>query len=84
MTAAHVSEAGTTVGATTASSVAMLTWPGVTARGAPSIRDVAHRPGPPRGDVVGTEVVTLGRQSVSVPVRLQRDVPRPSLLQRIF
>ncbi len=83
VTAAHVSEAGTTVGATTASSVAMLTWPGVTARRAfdprRGLTDRARH-----GDVVGTEVVTLGRQSVSVPVRLQRDVPRPSLLQRIF
>jgi hypothetical protein len=37
-----------------------------------------------RGATVGTVVVHLGTQRVAVPVRLRRDVPRPSLLQRIF
>ncbi len=81
--AAHVSEAGKTVDATTATAVTMLTWPGVTARR-------AFHPGRPltdralRGAVAGTEVVTLGTQRDVVPVRLGHDVPRPSMLQRIF
>jgi hypothetical protein len=29
-------------------------------------------------------VVRLGTQRVAVPVRLRQDVPRPSLLQRLF
>lgn len=81
--AARVNEAGKTVGATTVSAVTMLTWPGVTARRAfhpeRALTDRAQR-----GAVAGTEVVTLGAQRVVVPVRLQQDVPRPSLLQRIF
>jgi len=81
--AAHVSEAGTTVRATTASAAIMLSWPGVTAhrtfRPERHLSDQARR-----GDTVGTEVITLGTQSVTVPVRLQQDVPRPTLLQRIF
>lgn len=81
--AAHVSEAGKTVGAGTASAVTMLTWPGVTARRSfhprRSLTDQARR-----GTQAGSEVVTLGTQSATVPVRLRQDVPRPSLLQRIF
>ena len=83
VTAAHVSEAGKTVGATPASSVSMLTWPGVTARRTfqpeRDLTDAARH-----GARVGTEVVRLGGQTVAVPVRLQQDVPRPSMLQRIF
>jgi len=81
--AADVSEAGRTVAATTASPVTMLTWPGVTARRAFRPRHVLTDQAP-RGTVAGTEVVTLGTQSVVVPVRLQQHVPRPSVLQRIF
>ncbi len=44
--AARVHEAGKTVGATTASAVSMLTWPGVTARRAFHPERHAHRPGP--------------------------------------
>jgi serine-type D-Ala-D-Ala carboxypeptidase (penicillin-binding protein 5/6) len=83
VTAAHVSEAGKTVGAMIASPVTMLTWPGVTARRAfRPARDVTDQAR--RGAVVGAEVVTLGGQSVAVPVRLQQDVPHPSMLQRLF
>jgi serine-type D-Ala-D-Ala carboxypeptidase (penicillin-binding protein 5/6) len=81
--AAHVSEAGRTVGATTTSAVTMLTWPGVTARRAfhprRALTDEARR-----GAEAGSEVVRLGTQTVTVPVRLRQDVPRPSFLQRIF
>ena len=78
-----MSEAGKTVDAATASSVTMLTWPGVTALRtfAPqrALTDQARR-----GTTAGTEVVRLGTQRIVVPVRLEQDVPRPSLLQRIF
>ncbi len=66
---AHVSEAGHRLGATTTSSVSMLTWPGVSATRVfvPSRRvaDQARR-----GTPVGTVVVTVGTQKAAVPVRL--------------
>jgi serine-type D-Ala-D-Ala carboxypeptidase (penicillin-binding protein 5/6) len=73
VTAARVAEAGASVDAVTGSSASVLSCParGLTDRAA-------------RGAVVGTEVVTLGRQTVAVPVRLRQDAPRPSVLQRIF
>jgi serine-type D-Ala-D-Ala carboxypeptidase (penicillin-binding protein 5/6) len=81
--AAHVSAAGTSVDARTTSSASMLTWPGVIAtrvfEPARHVSDQARR-----GAQVGTVVVTLGTQRLTVPVRLERDVPRPSLLQRLF
>jgi serine-type D-Ala-D-Ala carboxypeptidase (penicillin-binding protein 5/6) len=81
--AAHVSEAGRTVDARATASASMLTWPGTSARRAFEPRlgltDQARQ-----GGRVGTIVVTLGSQHVVVPVRLQRDAPRESLLQRIF
>jgi serine-type D-Ala-D-Ala carboxypeptidase (penicillin-binding protein 5/6) len=81
--AAHVSEAGTSVNARTTASASMLTWPGVTAtRVLEPARHVTHHPR--RGAQVGIVVVTLGTQRVAVPVRLERDVPPPSLLQRLF
>ncbi len=43
------------------------------------LRDQARR-----GARVGTVVVTVGTQRVVVPVRLSRDVPQRSLLQRLF
>jgi D-alanyl-D-alanine carboxypeptidase (penicillin-binding protein 5/6) len=81
--AAHVSMAGTTVNAGMTSSATMLTWPGVSAtRAFEPARHVTDRAR--RGAPVGTVVVTLGTQRVVVPVRLEQDVPRPSLLQRLF
>ncbi len=81
--AAHVTAAGTSVDARTTSSASMLTWPGVSAtrvfRPVRHLSDQARR-----GAQVGTVVATLGTQRVAVPVRLEQDVPRPSLLQRIF
>ena len=80
---AQVTSAGRTVTATASSSVTMLTWPGTTAtrtfHPARHVTDQARRGAP-----VGTVAVTLGGQRVLVPVRLTQDVPRESLLQRIF
>jgi D-alanyl-D-alanine carboxypeptidase (penicillin-binding protein 5/6) len=79
----HVGEAGRTVDARTAAPVSMLTWPGVTAtrvfHPASHLTDQAGR-----GARVGTVVVSVGGQQVAVPVLLERDVPRESLLQRLF
>jgi serine-type D-Ala-D-Ala carboxypeptidase (penicillin-binding protein 5/6) len=80
---AHVGEAGTSQGATTSSSASMLTWPGVRAtRVFVPARHVAVQA--PRGTRVGTVVVSLGTQRAAVPVRLTKDIPPPSLLQRLF
>jgi serine-type D-Ala-D-Ala carboxypeptidase (penicillin-binding protein 5/6) len=80
---AHVSEAGSRLGATTSSSVSMLTWPGVSATRvfvpARHIADQARR-----GTPVGTVVVTVGAQRVDVPVRLAGDIPPQTFLQRLF
>ena len=79
---AHVGEAGTSIGARTAASASMLTWPGVTAtRVFVPARHVAKQA--PRGTQVGTVVVTVGTQHVAVPVQLERDIPPQSLLQRL-
>ena len=81
--AAHVSEAGRTVNARAAASVSVLTWPGVQATRV--FRPVHHLTDQAlRGARVGTVEVTLGLQHVAVPVRLQQDVPRKSLFQRLF
>ena len=67
--AAHVSEAGTTIDATTTSSASLLTWPGVTAtRIFVPARHVPKQAR--RGTPVGNVVVTLGTQRVAVPVQL--------------
>jgi len=80
---AHVSQAGARLGATTSSSVSMLTWPGVSATRvflpARHIADQARR-----GTRVGTVVVTVGAQRVDVPVRLGGDSPPETLIQRLF
>ena len=81
--AAQVRSAGRTVDARTAASASVLTWPGVEAtrvfHPVHHLTDQARR-----GARVGTVEVTLGLQHVAVPVRLQQDVPRESLLQRLF
>jgi D-alanyl-D-alanine carboxypeptidase (penicillin-binding protein 5/6) len=80
---AHVSEEGTRLGATTSSSVSMLTWPGVSAtRVLVPARHIANQAR--RGTQVGTVVVTVGAQRVAVPVRLAGDIPPQTLLQRLF
>jgi serine-type D-Ala-D-Ala carboxypeptidase (penicillin-binding protein 5/6) len=80
---AHVAAAGASLPAATSSPATMLTWPGVSAtrRFVPA-RHVAVRA--PRGTQVGTVVVTLGTQRAAVPVRLTKDIPAPTLLQRLF
>jgi hypothetical protein len=80
---AHVSSAGTVVDGRAGSSAPMLTWPGLTAH---RVFHPVHRltDRARRGAVVGTVVVTLGTQLAVVPVRLSRDVPRPTLLQKLF
>jgi len=81
--AAHVSEAGHRLAATTASSVSMLTWPGVSAtRVFVPARHVADQAR--RGTPVGTVVVSLGSQRMAVPVLLEKDIPAQTLLRRIF
>ena len=80
---AHVSQGGRTVDARAAAPASVLTWPGVHAtRTFEPVHALSGQA--TRGARVGTVVVTLGTQHVTVPVRLQRDVPRLSLLQRLF
>jgi D-alanyl-D-alanine carboxypeptidase (penicillin-binding protein 5/6) len=80
--AAHVSEAGATIGATTESSASMLTWPGVTAtRVFVPARQVPKQAR--RGTAVGNVVVTMGTQRVLVPVQLDGDIPPETLRQRL-
>jgi D-alanyl-D-alanine carboxypeptidase (penicillin-binding protein 5/6) len=80
--AAHVSEAGTTIAATTVSSASMLTWPGVTAtRVFVPARQVPKQAR--RGTAVGKVVVTLGTQKLLVPVQLDGDIPPETLRQRL-
>jgi D-alanyl-D-alanine carboxypeptidase (penicillin-binding protein 5/6) len=80
---ARLTEEGKTVQARGSETVSLLTWPGATAtmvfRPAANVTDRARR-----GAVVGTAEVTLGTQHVSVPVHLTQDVPRPTMLQRLF
>ena len=83
VTAAHVAAAGKSVAAHTDAAVTMLTWPGVHAtRVFHPVRHLSDQAR--RGASVGTVVVTLGTQRVVVPVHLTRDVPQPSLFQRLF
>jgi D-alanyl-D-alanine carboxypeptidase (penicillin-binding protein 5/6) len=79
---AHVGEAGARIGARTSASASVLSWPGVTAtRVFVPAREVAKQAR--RGTAVGNVVVTLGTQRVTVPVRLEQDIPPESLLQRL-
>jgi D-alanyl-D-alanine carboxypeptidase (penicillin-binding protein 5/6) len=81
--AADVASAGTTIGARTAGSVSMLTWPGV--RATRVFHPVHHLSAQARrGARVGTVVVTVGSQRAAVPVHLSRDVPPRSMMQRLF
>jgi D-alanyl-D-alanine carboxypeptidase (penicillin-binding protein 5/6) len=80
---AQVSSTGGTVEAIAAGSVSVLTSPGLRATQTflPD-RRVSDRAR--RGSRIGSVEVRLGPQQVDVPVRLAQDVPRPSVLQRIF
>jgi D-alanyl-D-alanine carboxypeptidase (penicillin-binding protein 5/6) len=80
---ADVSASGHTVAATVASTVTMLSWPGVSARRELVVgRKV--RAGAGAGTRIGSVVVALGRQRAVIPVRLQRPLPKPTFLQRLF
>jgi serine-type D-Ala-D-Ala carboxypeptidase (penicillin-binding protein 5/6) len=80
---AHVSEAGKTVTARGTVPVSLLTWPG--ARGTMVFHPDAHLTDRARrGAMAGSVEVRLGTQHAVVPVRLQQDVPRPTMLQRLF
>ncbi len=80
---ARVKVAGNTVAATAASTVTMLSWPGVRAH-----RRMVHGPtvraGAGAGTRVGSVVIGLGTQRAVVPVRLKGPLPKPTLLQRLF
>jgi D-alanyl-D-alanine carboxypeptidase (penicillin-binding protein 5/6) len=80
---AHVRSDGRVVDARATSSASVLTWPGLTAQrvfvAESSLTDRARQ-----GARAGTVVVSLGTQRVMVPVRLQANLSRQSLLQRLF
>ena len=80
---AAVHEAGKTVTARGAAPATVLTWPGTKAtmvfHPTRHLTDRARR-----GALVGTVDVSVGTQHVSVPVRLEQDVPQPTMLQRLF
>jgi D-alanyl-D-alanine carboxypeptidase (penicillin-binding protein 5/6) len=80
---AHVSAAGHTVDAVAQGSASVLTWPGVTPTRVlmPSKPVVA---GAGRGTRIGSVVVNLGTQRVVIPVRLDQDIPKQTLTQRLF
>jgi hypothetical protein len=60
----------------------MLTWPGVTATCVfVPARQVSKQAR--RGAAVGNVVVTLGTQTVLVPVQLDGDIPPETLRQRL-
>jgi D-alanyl-D-alanine carboxypeptidase (penicillin-binding protein 5/6) len=80
---AHVRSNGGVVDARASASASVLTWPGLTAQrvfvAQSSLTDRARR-----GARAGTVVVSLGTQRVVVPVRLEANLSRQSLLQRLF
>jgi hypothetical protein len=79
---ARVSEAGKTVLARGVAPVSLLTWPGVKATMV--FRPDRHLTAQARrGTVVGSVDVSLGTQHATVPVRLQQDVPQPTMVQRV-
>jgi serine-type D-Ala-D-Ala carboxypeptidase (penicillin-binding protein 5/6) len=80
---ARVSAAGHSVSAVAQSTVDVLTWPGVTYH-----RVVVHTRPVKAGDQVGTRVgsvvVAVGNRHIVVPARLGSDLPKETLLQRVF
>jgi hypothetical protein len=80
---AHVNVEGHTVAATAATSVTMLSWPGVSAhRALIGARKV--RAGAQTGTRVGSVAVQLGTQREVIPVRLRQRLPRATMIQRLF
>jgi D-alanyl-D-alanine carboxypeptidase (penicillin-binding protein 5/6) len=80
---AHVSAGGHTVDATAQSTANVLSWPGVTATRT-FIATRAVTPGTKRGTRIGSVEVALGTQRVDIPVLLGADLPKETLLQRLF
>jgi serine-type D-Ala-D-Ala carboxypeptidase (penicillin-binding protein 5/6) len=80
---AHVSVAGHTVAATAAKTGDVLSWPGVRADQV-LVDGNAIVAGAKKGRRVGSVVIALGTQRVVVPVALRGDLPKPTLLQRLF
>ncbi len=80
---AKVTVAGRTVEATAASTVTMLSWPGVDAyRHMTPGRTV--RAGAKAGTRIGSAVVELGTQRAVIAVRLRKPLPKATVLQRLF
>ena len=80
---AHVSVAGHTVAATAARTADVLSWPGVSAARV-LVDGNAILAGAKRGRRIGSVVIALGTQRVVVPVALRGDLPKPTMLQRLF
>jgi D-alanyl-D-alanine carboxypeptidase (penicillin-binding protein 5/6) len=80
---AHVSVAGHTVSAAAARTVDVLSWPGVSADRV-LVDGKAIVAGAKKGNRVGSVVIVLGTQRVVVPVALRKDLPKPTMLQRLF
>jgi D-alanyl-D-alanine carboxypeptidase (penicillin-binding protein 5/6) len=79
---ANVRVAGHTAAATASSTVAMLSWPGVSAH-----RRIVYgltRAGTAAGTRIGSVVVRLGTQRAVIPLRLKGPLPLPTLFQRLF
>jgi D-alanyl-D-alanine carboxypeptidase (penicillin-binding protein 5/6) len=80
---AHVSVAGHTVSASAARTADVLSWPGVNADRV-LVDGKAIVAGAKEGHRVGSVVIVLGTQRIVVPVALRGDLPKPTVLQRLF
>jgi len=80
---ARVSVAGHTVTATATRTADVLSWPGVSAERV-LVDGKAIVAGAKRGRRIGSVMIMLGSQRVVVPVALGGDLPKPTVLQRLF
>jgi hypothetical protein len=80
---AKVTVAGHTVEATAASTVTMLSWPGVDAHRQMKTGRTVHA-GTKAGTRIGSVVVKLGTQRAVIPVRLRNPLPKATIFQRLF
>ncbi len=80
---AHVSVAGHTVAAAAATTGDVVSWPGVSGDRV-LVDGKALAAGAKRGRRIGSVVIVLGTQRVVVPVALRGDLPKPTMLQRLF
>ena len=60
-----------------------LSWPGVSAERV-LVDGNAIAAGAKRGRRIGSVMITLGSQRVVVPVASAGDLPKPTMLQRLF